>query len=297
MTKAPSPAADLLAFTPVPRQRMRRGGWSADRQRQFIALLAETGSVRAACRRLGVGEHHIYKLRNHPEAAGFRAAWEAALDCGMARIEDTAMDRALNGIETPVFYHGEKVGTRQVYNDRLLMFLLNNRAPARFARGNNGQITGLARSGPSPSQLARLKTQWRKEWEAEQHNVTPAEVRASIDRKIEDIRRRIARERPARRAALSEETLAAWAHFIALRDRDLAAAHANERTRKMLDVRWDTRGDYFDPGENPALPAPVRSAGEEEESGHPPEGWSRWHPREPEPPKTEWTVKDENFDP
>lgn len=71
MTKAAPPAPDPLSFNPVPRQRMRRGGWSADRQRQFIALLAETGSVRAAYRRLGVGEHHIYKLRNHPEAASY----------------------------------------------------------------------------------------------------------------------------------------------------------------------------------------------------------------------------------
>src|SRR5690606_11298080 len=80
---AKKPAATLPAFPPVPRQRMRRGGWSADRQRTFIELLAETGSVRAACRRMGVSEHHIYKLRRHPEGASFRKAWEAALDCGI----------------------------------------------------------------------------------------------------------------------------------------------------------------------------------------------------------------------
>jgi hypothetical protein len=275
---------------------MRRGGWSADRQRQFIALLAETGSVRAACRRLGVGEHHIYKLRSHPEAASFRAAWEAALDCGIARIEDTMMDRALYGIETPVFYQGEQCGSKQVYNDRLLMFLLTNRAPGRFARGANGQITGLARSGISPAELARQKKQWRAEWEAEQRNVSINEVRASIDRKIEDIRRRIERERPARRAALSEEPLAAFAHFIALRDRDLAASGADERTRKMLEVTLDTPSTHFDPPETPALPAPKRAAEEEGVPKAP-----AWHrkagPPPPREPKTTWTLMDDSFDP
>ncbi len=43
------------------------------------------------------------------------------------------MDRALNGVEQPVFAYGEFVGTRQVYNDQLLMFMLRARAPERFA--------------------------------------------------------------------------------------------------------------------------------------------------------------------
>lgn len=290
MTKAALPLApaDRLAFTPVPRQRMRRGGWSADRQRQFIALLAETGSVRAACRQLGVGECQIYKLRNHPEAASFRAAWEAALDCGMARIEDTAMDRALYGTETPVFYRGEQVGMRPVYNDRLLMFLLGNRASDRFARGHNGRITGKAEAAIPRREVERLKKQWRKEWEAEQRNVTPEEVRASIERKIEDIRRRIERERPARHAALSAETHAAFARFCALRDRDLAAMDADERTRRMVEVGIDVAGTHFDAPETPALPAPKREA-QDEEMPTPPPGW-RKEKEPPPPPTTVWTL-------
>ena len=296
-TTLPLAPADRLAFTPVPRQRMRRGGWSPDRQRQFIALLAETGSVRAACRQLGVGECQIYKLRNHPEAASFRAAWEAALDCGMARIEDTAMDRALNGIETPVFYRGEQVGTRPVYNDRLLMFLLNNRASARFARGNNGRITGKAAATISPREQERLKKQWRKEWEAEQRNVSVEEIRASIDRKIEDIRRRIERERPARHAALSAETRAAFAHFIALRDRDLAAMDADERRRRMVEVGIDVAATHFDAPEPLRLVKPKDAAPTGEPSHCPPEGWSYGKPKPAPPARTEWTLKDEGFDP
>jgi hypothetical protein len=221
----------------------------------------------------------------------FRAAWEAALQLGIQRIEDVAMDRALNGTEEPVYSYGKLLGTRTKHNDRLLMFMLRNRAPERFAAG--GGPKGL--NAVSQMQLDRLKKQWRAEWEAEQPNVTAAEVRASIDRKIMDIRRRIERERPERRAVLSEETLAAFAHFAALRDRDLAAINADERTRNMVGGGHGTPTDFYDPPAAPALPAPSRE--EDAPPQHPPEGYSYGKPKPAPPPKTVWTLKDDNFDP
>src|SRR5205085_5721353 len=85
----------LPAFTPVPRTKDRSNGWKPAVQRQFIEALAELGSVKAACRRIGRADHGAYLLRRHPEAEEFRRAWDAALDIGMRRIEDVAMERAL----------------------------------------------------------------------------------------------------------------------------------------------------------------------------------------------------------
>jgi hypothetical protein len=283
---------ELPAFTPVPRQYRRHDGWTPERQRGFIEALADTGSVETAARAVDMSTEGAYQLRRQPGAGEFRAAWEAALALGIQRIEDVAMDRALNGTEEPVYSYGKLVGTRIKHNDRLLMFMLRNRAPERFAAG--GGPKGL--NAVSKAQLDRLKKQWRKEWEAERPNVSTAEVRASIDRKILEIRRRIERERPERRAVLSEETLAAFARFAELRDRDLAAANADERTRRIASAGLHTPANYYDPVEPPALPAPKREA-EEEPPQHPPEGWQRWPTREPEPPKTEWSLKDDSFDP
>jgi hypothetical protein len=212
---------------------MRRGGWSAERQRAFIEALAETGSVRSACRALGVGEHHIYKLRQHPEAASFRAAWEAALDLGIQRIEDVAMDRALNGVEVEVFHGGQQVGTRRTYNDRLLMFMLQSRAPERFGGSRQPRSGRLDAIGKMEKR--RLKKKWRAQWEKELRRVSPAEVRASIDRKIEAVRMAIERERAQEWAKLSEETRAAWERFVTLRDRDFAALEVDEATRRRLE--------------------------------------------------------------
>lgn len=199
-----TPKTTLPAFTPVPRQRMRRGGWSAERQREFIEQLAETGSVRAACRRMGVGEHHIYKLRRHPEGESFRKAWEAALDCGIQKIEDIAMDRALHGLEQPVYHNGAIVGTRMVYNDRLLMFMLRNRAPERFAADSRN---AHGKTGLTKAKKRRLKRKWKAKWEKEwgkrqlrREVTTIASINAKIDKmrekseKLESPRVRAARQ-------------------------------------------------------------------------------------------------------
>ena len=54
-----------------------------------------------------------YFLRRQPGAEGFRDAWDAALDFGLARLKDEAFDRALNGYLVPVFTAGTLRGFRQ----------------------------------------------------------------------------------------------------------------------------------------------------------------------------------------
>jgi hypothetical protein len=106
------------------------------------------------------------------------------------------MDRALNGVEVPVYSYGKLVGTRVSYNDRLLMFMLRNRAPDRFAGGGAAR----ALNAVDRQQVDKLKKQWRAEWEAEQEaeGVSAADVRASIERKVQALKRRVvARTSPA----------------------------------------------------------------------------------------------------
>lgn len=68
----------IPAFHPVP-VGPRRDGWVAERQAAFIGYLAETRSVCAAARAVGMGRESAYRLRKRPGAAGFAAAWDAAL--------------------------------------------------------------------------------------------------------------------------------------------------------------------------------------------------------------------------
>ena len=64
----------------------------------------------------------------------FREAWDAALDYALHRLEQAALSRALNGVARPVFHKGEQVGEWRDYDERLTMFLLKNRRPARFGK-------------------------------------------------------------------------------------------------------------------------------------------------------------------
>lgn len=148
----PEPSADPLAFTPLLRKK-RHNGWTAERQRNFIHALAETGSVKAAARRVGKTTEGAYQLRRQPEAESFRAAWEAALAGGVQRLTDIAMERAMEGVPIPVFHKGEQVGERRSYNDRLLMFMLKHHQPDRYGTGA-GQAA-LAPGTKHPETLAR----------------------------------------------------------------------------------------------------------------------------------------------
>ena len=213
-TQHPQTARGTLpAFTPIPRAKERSNGWKPQVQRAFIEALADTGSVASACRQVGRAEVGAYLLRRHPEAASFRAAWQAALDLGMQRIEDVAMDRALNGVEVPVYSYGKLVGSRRVHNDRLLMFMLRNRAPEHFAGGRPKALNAIGRM-----EKKRLKAKWRRQWEKEQRRTSPAEVRASIARKVAVFRQQM-------EAQLSPRTLAAYAEFERLRDADIARGY------------------------------------------------------------------------
>lgn len=185
----------LPPFTPVPRHDSRHTGWTPDKQRGFIEALADYGSVRAAANAVGMTSESAYQLRRHAEAAGFRKAWEAALDRGVERLEDIAMERAIHGVDVPVYSYGKLVGTRRVYNDRLLMFVLRNRAAARFAAQSGRALTPSQQKAEAEREkrkLARLKDQWRAEWEAELKASQPTEdeIIDEIERKIEAMRAR-----------------------------------------------------------------------------------------------------------
>jgi hypothetical protein len=65
------------AFTPVP-VRYRKDGWTPERQRLYVAVLARTGHAGKAARAVGMTEQSAAKLRRRPGAASFDAACAAA---------------------------------------------------------------------------------------------------------------------------------------------------------------------------------------------------------------------------
>jgi hypothetical protein len=106
------------------RSRQREEGWTPEVMEMFIIHLIETGSVRKAAR---LCERHVttaYRLRAKEPA--FAVAWDAARRMAYARLRDEAMERALDGTPQQVWKDGAWVGMKRVYNDRLLMNVLNH---------------------------------------------------------------------------------------------------------------------------------------------------------------------------
>ena len=64
--RLPAPERPPLPdFAPVPR-RYRHDGWTPERQKAFIAALAETGCVERAARMVNMAQANCYTLRRAP---------------------------------------------------------------------------------------------------------------------------------------------------------------------------------------------------------------------------------------
>jgi hypothetical protein len=104
---------------------VRHDGWTPARQQYFLEVLADTGSVAMACRRVGMSRMNAYRLRRHPDAGDFRAAWDLALAEAFRQIEHVAIERALHGEEEVIERAGvTEVIRRRPCDARLLVRLL-----------------------------------------------------------------------------------------------------------------------------------------------------------------------------
>jgi hypothetical protein len=130
-------------WVPV-RRRPRYDGWTDEKQRRFIEVLADTGIVTAAAKAVGMTRESANRLRRSPHGAAFSHAWDAAREHAGSVLEDIAFERAIEGTEHDVFdEYGSVICTKRVYNDRLLRFLLTNLKPERYGRSaRSGAGTG-----------------------------------------------------------------------------------------------------------------------------------------------------------
>jgi hypothetical protein len=107
----------------------RKDGWTPARQAEFIGRLAEMRSVEAACRALAMGKESAYRLRKRPGAAGFAAAWDAALGTPHAAVDLAspkstglaAAYRARAGLMVVVMRRGRFVASHCKHDDNALI--------------------------------------------------------------------------------------------------------------------------------------------------------------------------------
>lgn len=131
MDQPDSPDDDPFDFTPVATA-ARSDGWTPDRQRRFIAELAQHGGVAAAARSVGMTPQTANRLRKRPGAESFARAWEAAVEEGRTRSVDEALKRGMEGAVVPVVRRGKVIEHRRRFDNRLLYAACYGEPMGRF---------------------------------------------------------------------------------------------------------------------------------------------------------------------
>jgi hypothetical protein len=134
----------IPAIAPLPAR-----GWTPRARTRFLDHLALKGNVRAACARVGLSAEAAYRLRRRDPL--FARGWAAALVLARDTSEQVLATRAIDGVEQPVFHHGEQIGTRCHYDTRLLLAHL-----ARLDRLVAQNQQALEDAGRFDEMLARI---------------------------------------------------------------------------------------------------------------------------------------------
>lgn len=107
----------------------------------FLAGLAAGLSATGAARQAKISRQRAYEWRQaDPE---FAARWAVAYSAGTELYEDETRRRALLGVEEPVWYQGQQVGTKRVPSDRLMELVLKARAPEKYRERVDHQVTAV----------------------------------------------------------------------------------------------------------------------------------------------------------
>lgn len=118
-----------MASEPV---RQRHDGFTTKKRRRFLVQVAKSGCIRDGCRAAGVSKTTIERWRRKDPEFASRLA--AALDRAAAVIEVLAWQRAVTGIEEPVFAYGKQVGMRIKRSDAIFRMLMIASDPAKYGR-------------------------------------------------------------------------------------------------------------------------------------------------------------------
>jgi len=154
----PAPSREREGNTPT----TRHDGWLPEIRVKFLEALSRTGNVGAAAYYVQRSRQSAYDLRRRDP--DFARGWQAALVLARDVAEDALQERAIDGIEEPVYYHGEVVGMRRRYDSRLLLAHLARldkiaeQVPARRAAARFEELMEAIRTGADSAPLIAVPT-------------------------------------------------------------------------------------------------------------------------------------------
>ena len=152
--------------------------WCKGRMADFLRALAGSHCVASAARSVGMSRQSAYRLRARLKGEPFDIAWEAAFQHGYDALHQVALERALHGVEVPVFHLGEQIGTRRHFDERLTVHLLSARNSLGAQRLGRYTVASEFWSERWDRLLARIEegpVTWQREEEKTPEDVTERE--------------------------------------------------------------------------------------------------------------------------
>lgn len=172
-----------------PTRKPRRDAFDGERKRAFLDALGKRGCLRDAARKARVSHQTVYNhQRSDPE---FMRQCELALSMAGTDIELHAWERGVVGVEEPIVYRGEIVGTRMKRSDAMLRLLLQGAKPKKY-----GPNPGFTRKRLYKFEKKKLEQEVRAELR-ERNVATREKTDAAIEQKLNVIERRLNAERVA----------------------------------------------------------------------------------------------------
>ena len=146
-----------------PTRAIRHDGWLPETRVKFLEALARTGNIQASAYFVQMTRQSAYDLRRRDR--DFARGWLAALVLARDIAQDTLQERAIEGVEEEIFYHGEVVATRRRFDSRLLLALLGRldkvaeQIPAQRGAARFGELLDAIAAGKDTAPLVATATE------------------------------------------------------------------------------------------------------------------------------------------
>lgn len=143
----PNYKADFFNMYKMMRDSKAREELSNPRQLAFLSAYSILGNVTQAAKCTGISPGSVYNWKGDEV---FDKYYELADRAHMHYLQSEAQRRAVEGVQEPVYYQGQKIGEKTKYSDNLLMFLMKGKEPEKYRDNARVEVTG---DGGGPIQI------------------------------------------------------------------------------------------------------------------------------------------------
>ncbi len=102
------------------------------KQKAWLRHYPECCSVRMTAKKSGVSITSYYEWMHDEQRPNFRLAMESVKEMANQTLEDAMHERAIHGVDEPIFYRDEQIGVKTHFSDGLALALAKANMPEKY---------------------------------------------------------------------------------------------------------------------------------------------------------------------